>query len=342
MHGQNAFVWHFGDTNAARASRRSIRPTSSAGRYRTSVAMMGTTTQPRSRSAAVRLRSRRNASGPLCQSTPSYSAATRLSGQAKSSRQVRPLRSTTSYCSTGGGSPPSSMTNRASLSIGDSASGEAKLSNSRTVTMPRRPDCRSITGCRSPRLHVPLRSAASSVASARGRRSPRATSIAVQAGAVAGRPVTPPVIKAIGAPSRRCTNRPAAECNRRPTGLSTCKSVCCSVSKPYIAAAVARQAATVVPVARSSPRSRSAIVNAPWPYIPCQIRCSAPLFTSDSRPRRVKHVSAWAEVTTPPCWSSSRQSSAFTPHMVGHPRMAHNSPWRAAAKCRPMGVLAYI
>jgi hypothetical protein len=98
--------------------------------------------------------------------------------------QVRDL----SYWRTGGGNPPSIITRRASLSIGDSASGEAKPTNSRAVTTPRRPACRATAVASSSRVHVLLRSAASSVASARGRRSPRAISIAVHAGVVAGRP----------------------------------------------------------------------------------------------------------------------------------------------------------
>jgi hypothetical protein len=198
------------------------------GRYLTSSAMIGTTTHAVSCKAADLLRSRRNASGPLCQSTPSYSAATRNSGQAKSSRQRRPVRSMSSYCSTGGGRPPSIMTRRASLSIGDSASGEARGRSSRTLTTPRRPDCNSMARASSPRLHVVLRSAASRVASARGRSRLRATSIAVHGGAVAGRPRT----TVSGAPSRRCTTRPRVECKRRPPGLSTCRLEVSSVSNP--------------------------------------------------------------------------------------------------------------
>lgn len=217
---------------------------------------MGTTVQLGSWIAVQRSRSWKNARGPACQSTPSYSATRRYCGHAKSNRHSRPLRSTISYCNTGGGNPPSSMTSRASLSIGDSAKGVARVSSSRTLTMPRRPDCRCAICLSSSTLQVLVRTAASSVASARGRRSERATSIAVHAGVVTGRPAS----NFRGAPSRRCTIRPAVDRNCRPTGLSTCTSAVRSVSKPCAAAAVPMQAATVVPVTKSNPRNRCASV----------------------------------------------------------------------------------
>ncbi len=267
--------------------------------------MMGTTTQPRSRSAAVRLRSRRNASGPLCQSTPSYSAATRLSGQAKSSRQVRPLRSTTSYCSTGGGNPPSSMTNRASLSIGDSASGEAKLSNSRTVTMPRRPDCRSITA---------LQFAATARAAA-------------QRGVQCGERSRPTQ------PARYLDRRPSGRGRRPSRDPSRHQGHRCAITTVHeqTSGRVQSSADGVEHVQirllfgveavhrgrsgagrlRSSCRSLGrarvvvvSIVNAPWPYTPYQSFAAVHHFLRLIPGRGGSSMfSAWAEVTTPPCWS---------------------------------------
>jgi hypothetical protein len=74
-----------------------------------------------------------------------------------------------------------------------------------TATMPRRPACSIAARHISARSQVPLRSAASRMASARGRRRLRATSTAVQAGDVAGRSST----MTGGAPSRRWTTRPS-------------------------------------------------------------------------------------------------------------------------------------
>ncbi len=119
------------------------------------------------------------------------------------------------------GRPPSIIASRASLSIGDSASAVGQrhqIADRDDAPTPRLLDGSSPQvrhGCKSP-----LRSAASSVASARGRRRLRATSMAVHAGAVAGRPP----IATSGAPSRRCTTRPSAERSREPGGLSTCRS----------------------------------------------------------------------------------------------------------------------
>ena len=77
--------------------------------------------------------------------------------------------------------------------------------SSRTITIPRLPACRAAAARNCRESQVPLRSAASSVARARGRRRLRATSTAVQGGVVAGRPL----ISVIGAPPRRCTKRPS-------------------------------------------------------------------------------------------------------------------------------------
>ena len=124
-------------------------------------------------------------------------------------RQVEPpgapCRSRTSYCRTGAGKPPSIMTSRASLSIGDSRLRGGKTKQLTHGNDAAAPDCRRTARSSRPRSHVPLRSAASSVASALGRRRPRATSIAVHAAVVAGRPAT----RVSGAPSRRCTTRPS-------------------------------------------------------------------------------------------------------------------------------------
>src|ERR1700757_1285560 len=68
--------------------------------------------------------------------------------------------------------------------------------------------------------------------------------------------------------------------------------------------------------------------------MPYQTFCSAPQFSCDSNPRRVRNVSAWADVTTPPCWSSSRQSSVCMPPIVWATEIAHNSSRRACVECR--------
>ena len=167
-------------------------------------------------SAACRLRSRRIASAPLCQSTPSYSAATRCSGHAKSSRRRSPLPSTISYCSSGIGRPPSIIASRPRSPSGTqpgrrpAGSGRGPR-RCRGAPPARRPPATARGGCTS-------RCAARrpSVASARGRRRLRATSTAVHAGAVA-RPRSPIVTS--GAPSRRCTTSPSAERSARPGGL---------------------------------------------------------------------------------------------------------------------------
>ena len=130
--------------------------------------------------------------------------------------------------STGCGNPPSIITRRASLSIGDSAFAEANSSNSRVVTMPRRPECRASSDAgRRAAAH-----AAAQRSVQRGQDSrptePTATSIAVHDGAVADRPPTTPVAR----PARRCTTRPSVDRNCRPPGLSTCRSPVRSVSKP--------------------------------------------------------------------------------------------------------------
>jgi hypothetical protein len=117
------------------------RRTISTGVRRTSAETIDNGRQPTSSNAARFCRSRRRCSGELCQSNPSYSTATIRSGHAKSTRQQRPSRSTTVCCSTGSGNPPSCMTSRAPLSIGDSASGLASGMRPRTSTMPRRPVC---------------------------------------------------------------------------------------------------------------------------------------------------------------------------------------------------------
>ena len=165
-----------------------MRRTITSGCRRTSSLTVDTIRQPTSSRAARFWRSFRSDSGELCQSNPSYSTATRRSGHAKSTRHTRPSRSTISYCRTGSGSRPSTMTSRASLSIGDSASGRAFGMSSRMVTMPRRPAWASAAATNSRRSHVWLRRAASSVARARGRRRLRATSMAVQPGVVSQRP----------------------------------------------------------------------------------------------------------------------------------------------------------
>ena len=134
-----------------------MRRTITSGCRRTSSLTMDTTRQPISSRAARFWRSFRSDSGELCQSNPSYSTATRRSGHAKSTRHSRPSRSTISYCRTGSGSRPSTMTSRASLSIGDSASGRAFGMSSRTVTMPRRPAWASAAATNSRRSHVWLR-----------------------------------------------------------------------------------------------------------------------------------------------------------------------------------------
>ena len=131
------------------------------------------------------MRSCFSASGLACHSMLSYSATTIASGQAKSTRQRSPHRSTISYCSSGVGNPPSINANRASLSIGDSARPSACCRSSRTLTMPRRPFCSRTTASSSAAVHASQWSAASSVPSARGRRNVRAISTAVHAGAAA-------------------------------------------------------------------------------------------------------------------------------------------------------------
>ena len=229
-----------------------MRSTSTCGWRRTSSATIGTTVHPRSCRAASFSRSRRSASAPACHSSLSYSAATLFSGQAKSRRRSLPRASMTSCWSTGVGSPPSIITSRASLSIGDSALPSAIASSRRTFTIPRRPACAAAAQCRAHGSQVRDRRAASRVASDRLRGNARATSIAVQAAVVAGRPPS----DVSGAPSRRCTTRPSVGriwCP--PDGLSTCNSVVFSVSNPKAWAAVPRQIANASPQARSRPRS---------------------------------------------------------------------------------------
>ena len=189
---------HSHDTRA-RLRWLPMRFTSSCGRRRTSSATIGTTIHPRSCNAASFSRSRRSASAPACHSSLSYSAATHCSGQAKSRRRSRPRASTTSCCKTGVGSPPSIITSRASLSIGDSALPSASGRSWRTLTTPRRPACAKIAALSAAGSHRPDRNAASRVARALGRVRVRATSTAVQAGALAGRPEA----DANGTPSRR-------------------------------------------------------------------------------------------------------------------------------------------
>lgn len=164
--------------------------TRSDGWRRTSSTTSGTDIQPHSCSRATFSRSCFSTSRPACQSMLSYSATTIASGQAKSTRHSCPHRSTISYCNSGSGNPPSMNASRASLSIGDSARPSACGSSSRTLTIPRRPFCCRIAVSSSAALQVPLRTAASSTAKARGPRKVRATSMAVHAGAVANRPGT--------------------------------------------------------------------------------------------------------------------------------------------------------
>src|ERR1700751_4880370 len=66
--------------------------------------------------------------------------------------------------------------------------------------------------------------------------------------------------------------------------------------------------------------------------MPCQSFCSTEHFKSASRPRRVRWINAWAEVTTPPCALSNRSSSAFTPGIVGAPRLARQFTPRERAQ----------
>lgn len=205
-----------------------MRLTSAAGWRRTSSTTIGTEIQPRSCRAANFSRSRRSASDPRCHSALSYSAATLCCGHAKSSLRSRPRASTSSYCSTGVGKPPSIITSRASLSIGDSARPSASGRRSRTLTMPRRPRCTRTARANSETSQRPECRAASSVASARGRLNPHATSTAVHPGSVVGRPDT----STSGAPSRRCTTRPTPDRSWCPRGLSTCSSALRSVSNP--------------------------------------------------------------------------------------------------------------
>ena len=95
--------------------------------------------------------------GRACHSMLSYSATTIASGQAKSTRHSSPQRSTISYCNSGIGNPPSMNTNRASLSIGDSARPSASPTRFRKLTMPRRPFCSRMAASSS--TLVPLRCA---------------------------------------------------------------------------------------------------------------------------------------------------------------------------------------
>jgi hypothetical protein len=189
---------------------------SAHGRPRTSSTTIGTTLKPHSCSRAILIRSCLSAAGVACHCMLSYSATSLASGQAKSARHRSPHRSTISYCSSGGGSPPSMNTRRASLSIGDSARPSACSTSSRTRTIPRRPFCSHTASRRSSTVQAPTCKDASRTASARGRRSVRATSTAVQAGAVARRS---PICTS-GAPTRWCTTtsvvgRPARRTRRR-------------------------------------------------------------------------------------------------------------------------------
>jgi hypothetical protein len=126
---------------------------------------------------------------------------------------------------------------RASLSIADSARPSAQSISSRTLTIPRRPFCWVIVACNSAAVQAPTCRAASSVAKARDRRSVRATSITVHAGAVANRPST----RRSGAPIRWCTMR-LLDGRIRTPGSSMWTRGVFSVSKPYNAAAVPMQA----------------------------------------------------------------------------------------------------
>src|SRR5437588_9792090 len=75
--------------------------------------------------------------------------------------------------------------------------------------------------------------------------------------------------------------------------------------------------------------------------MPCQTRCSSPLFNCASSPRRVTHVSAWADVTTPPWTSSSRSSREcceYIPAIVGARLTAGNSALWTVPTVRKMPV----
>lgn len=134
------------------------------------------------------------------------------------------------------------MTSRASLSMADSARPSAKGKSSRAATMPRRPRCSATAFSISLRAQRIDRSAASRVASARGRRNCRATSTAVHAGAVARRPDT----RWSRAPTRWWTIRPTVGRILTP-GSSIWIATVFSVSNPYNAAAVPRHATACPP-----------------------------------------------------------------------------------------------
>ena len=229
---------------------------------------------------AVLMRSCFSAAGLACHSMLSYSATTIASGQAKSTRHRSPQRSTISYCSSGIGNPPSMNTNRASLSIGDSARPSACSISSRTLTMPRRPllvaDRRR--RARPNGARADSARAASSVASARGRRSGlRATSTAVHAGAGGQPPVD--AVAAVRR-VRWCTVRPAVGPHTNTSGSSTwtADSRSPGIEARTAAAAVPMQATITLPVIKSSPASPPTAPGGLNEETPCHTRKIAPAF----------------------------------------------------------------
>jgi hypothetical protein len=99
-----------------------------------------------------RARSARVAARPSC-TAPSYSAATRDSGHARS-RRYRPPE--TGYWHTGGGSPASRTLGRSRLSVGDSAPGSARRRSARAGGTPARRRLRASTSSTAYRSVAPL------------------------------------------------------------------------------------------------------------------------------------------------------------------------------------------
>ncbi len=118
-----------------RASSAATRATTTAGSRRSS-AVTKTTRQPAAVSRFKRARSRANCSVPACQ-RPSYSSATRCSGQAKSTRAISRPSCRTRNWATGRGSRDRCRSSRTTVSIGDSARPSANRTTASARRAPR-------------------------------------------------------------------------------------------------------------------------------------------------------------------------------------------------------------
>ena len=258
---------------------------------------------------------------------------------------ARPLPSTTSYCSSGIGRPPSIMASRASLSIGDSARPSASGIKSRTATMPRVRPAR-------PRPAT-ARAASMCRCAARRRASQRAR--------------TPQAARDLDRCPRRRGGRPSADHDQRcavaamhhqTVGRTQSRARRTEHVKSRrffgVEAVQLRRRCRGRPEPRcrsdkSSPRNRRSSWARRDSRCPAKSVPARRISARASKPRRVRWLRIWPLVATPPWLSNNRSSSLHAPDRRAPDRdrqsqaaicgstarCGQRSPRRASAKCRP-------